>query len=651
LRQLSILVVAACLAPPLHAQETFGGALGADLSIEAIEPDSSAVTTRPAGEYPADIARFLLARGAIQAKLSPDGRTVAFTWDITGQPELWTLPADGGQPLQLTFHTGIDGFEWTPDGQGLLYEADRNGNEQPGYFVITPDGRSEREVLPAARGDFRIFGDFAADGSFVYSSTVRNQLDFDIYRATLSGEVELVREGRYAFTVPSISPDGRFAVVLEAVGEDANNLYLLDLAGKDLTTISAPDPRASHDAFAWREDSSGFFFSTNAGREFAALSYYDRATGGIDTLVEAGHDIGGVQLCGPDDRFLAWTVNEDGFSRLHLRERASGATRSIEGLPEGVYSLDCQGEPALLLVRISGWRTPGALWTVDPASGAAREVFAPSLAGLDPERLVRPQVVRYAARDGVTLQGLLYLPAGAGRGADAPPVLFSVHGGPSAQSVSSFDPAVQYYVNRGLAVFLPNVRGSTGLGRSYSALDDREKRLDSVRDLVDLLDALGSDGLVDASRAAVAGGSYGGYMVNAVLAAYPEAFVAGVSLFGVGDWITALEVASPALKASDLIEYGDISDPRWREFYRVNSPVRQADRIRVPVLYSHGVQDPRIDVSETETMVKALRERGIEAPFVRIPDEGHGWRKLSNQLFYYRQEAAFIDEHLKQDAD
>ena len=210
---------------------------------------------------------------------------------------------------------------------------------------------------------------------------------------------------------------------------------------------------------------------------------------------------------------------------------------------------------------------------------------------------MRPEIIRVTARDGVELQGLLYLPDAESRvGSGAPPVVFEVHGGPTSQSVANFDAVVQYHVDRGVAVFEPNVRGSTGFGRTYVTLDDRTNRLDSVRDLVDMLDFFRSDGRVDANRAAVSGGSYGGYMVNAVLAAYPGQFKAGVSRYGVADWITGLEIASPALKASDRIEYGDIRLPEWRSFYEVNSPISQADRIDVPVLYSHGVMDPRIDI-------------------------------------------------------
>lgn len=652
--QLTIAAMLAALPVAAHskdAEETFGGAKGADLSIEAMEPDDSDITIGRAGEYPADIARYLLASGASSANLSPDGETIAFAWDITGESELWIMPATGGQPRQVTFKTGVFTPVWTLDGSQLFYSADRDGNEQPGYFAISADGMSETEVLPAQRGDFRIFGDFAEDGSFIYASTARGTGVFDIYRGTLDGGSELIVESELGLVARSISPDGKYALVTEAVGEDADNLFLLNLATKEMTTISKPDveDRASHTlgGFEWWPNSEGFYFSTNVGREYGALSFYDIASGTFQSVFESDSDVQSIELCGPGEggSYLYWTHNEDGFDRLggwHVVEKRA---IPMPVLPEGRYQLDCEVD-GQLMVRVNGWNTPGDIWMTNPMRGTAEKVFASNLAGLDADRLVRPQVVRYKARDGVELQGLLYLPEGAGSGANAPPVIFSVHGGPSGQSTATYSAVTQYHAARGVAVFAPNVRGSTGLGRTYSTLDDRENRLDSIRDLVDFKAALAADGLIDGDRAAVMGGSYGGYAVNAVLAEYPGEFAAGVSLFGVADWVAALEIASPALKASDRIEYGDITEDKWREFYTVQSPIRKADQITVPVLYSHGVMDPRIDISETEVMVKTLRANGVEAPFVRIPDEGHGWRKLSNQLFYYRKEAEFIEEQL-----
>ncbi|MEQ5788873.1 S9 family peptidase [Erythrobacter sp. NFXS35] len=632
-------------------EETFGGAKGADLSIAAIEPDKGDITIGRAGDYPADIARYLLASGPGAANLSPDGKTIAFSWDITGESELWVMPAEGGQPRQVTFKTGVRAPVWTPDGSRLFYSADRDGNEQPGYFAITADGAQESEVLPAARGDFRTFGDFAADGSFIYASTARGAGVFDIYRGTLDGTSELIVESELGLYASSISPDGKYVLITESVGAAADNLYLLDLATKEMTTISKPpvEERADHSmgGFEWWPNGEGFYFSTNLDREYATLAFYSLASRTFERVFESESDVENLTLCGPGKggSYLYWTQNNDGFDSLHGWHTVEKRPIPMPELPEGNYSLDCEAD-GQLLIRVSGWQTPGELWMTDPIEGTAQKVFAANLAGLDPARLVRPQVVRYTARDGVELQGLLYLPEGAGAGEDAPPVLFSVHGGPSGQSQATFDPVAQYHVARGVAVFESNVRGSTGLGRTYEQLDDRENRLDSIRDLVDLKAGLAADGLIDGGRAAVMGGSYGGYAVNAVLAEYPGEFAAGVSLFGVADWITGLEVASPALKAADRIEFGDITEERWREFYRVNSPIRKADAITVPVLYSHGVMDPRIDIYETEVMVKTLRANGVPAPFIRIPDEGHGWRKLSNQLFYYRQQAEFIEQQL-----
>jgi len=629
---------------------SYGGTKGADMSIQAIEPTDTPLTVGRAGDDPADIARYVLAMGAGGAEISPDGKNIAFNWRVTGLPQLWVVPTEGGQPQQLTFGNGITFFEWSPDSTSIAYGADNNGNEQESYNLVTVDGAVEQELIAAKDGGFRVFGGFLPDGqSLLYASPERNGADFDIYMASPEGPPALLAQGRLGTYVRSISPDGKSAVVTEGVGEDSDKLMMLDVTGKTLKTIAAPEVRANHadGGFAWTPDGKGFYFASNEGREFAALSYFDVASGSVSVVREAAHDIQNVSLCGRGGQWLAWSTNEDGFYKLHVEERATKKAVTLPPLPEGVFGLSCDTGSSKAAINVSAHNTPGDIVVLDLATGTTRTAFAGSLAGLDAKRLVRPVSVRMKARDGVQLQGLLYLPdAGSAKGGAKPPVLFDVHGGPSGQSVASFDANAQYYVDRGIAVFAPNVRGSTGLGRTYATLDDQRKRLDSVRDLVDMLAYLKQDGRVDADRAAVAGGSYGGYMVNAVTGAYPDAFKAGVSLFGVGNWVTGLEIASPGLKASDLIEYGDIADPEWKKFYTEISPITIADRIRVPMLYSHGVMDPRIDIAETEIMVTTLRKNGVEAEFIRIPDEGHGWRKLKNRLFYSRKEAEFLEKHL-----
>ena len=434
-------------------------------------------------------------------------------------------------------------------------------------------------------------------------------------------------------------------MVSETVGEDSDNLYLFDRQTTEMKTISKPDRRANHTnaGIAWTPDSQGFYFASNVDRNFAALMHYSLADG--FTLKQAADmDVERVLLCGTNNEYLLWSLNNGGYSQLQGLHLTSDQTITAPALPEGVLSVDCRAGNAQAAITLRNYQTPGDIYVWQLSSGQTKRAFAANLAGLAVDSLIKPQSITMPARDGVTLQGLLYLPTVKTEG--KPPVLFRVHGGPTAQSRPGFSAATQYLLGKGIAVFLPNVRGSTGFGHTYVTLDDRENRLDSIRDLVDMLKYLERDGRVDTQRAAVAGGSYGGYAVNAVLANFPGHFKAGVSLFGVADWVTALQIASPGLKASDRIEYGDITEQKWLDFYTEQSPIRQADQINVPVLYSHGVMDPRIDIYETEVMVKTLRENGVEAPFIRIPDEGHGWRKLPNQLFYYRQEAAFLERVL-----
>lgn len=619
-----------------------------------LEPEPAATVETPLsfmepdGSYDdldSPVAPYVLAYGAGPSRLSPDGQTIATRLSLTGTRQIYVMDARADDPQatleQVSQGSGITFFEFSPTG-ALIYGADNNGDERENYWLIEPtrDGWSDpRLLLPATDQGFRQFGDFTGDGrTIVYASTKRNGLDYDIYTADVStGETRLVFEGQFGNYVQAVAPDGSTAIISEAVGQDSDKLFVLDLETGERTVLSDPSPRANHtDAGVTYTRSRALILATNRHHEFSALERIG-LSGEDEPRLRRSVDIDQVRVCGEQ---ILFTENRDGFSSLITAPLRRGPGTPVNGLPKGVYAIDCIDGTGL--IRISGADTPGDLYSVDLETLEARRVFASNYDGLEPRDLIQPESVHMPARDGVDLQGLLYLPDGVSN----PPVLFMVHGGPTAQARPNWNGTVQYLLSRGIAVFRPNVRGSTGFGRTYVTLDDRRKRLNSVRDLVDMLDWLESDGRVDTSRAAVQGGSYGGYIVNAVLSDYPDAFDAGVSLFGVGDWVTALEIASPGLKASDRIEYGDITNPQWRDFYTEISPIAKADQIRVPVLYSHGAMDPRIDLHETEVMVRALRDNGIRADYVRFADEGHGWRKLRNRLYYARVQADFIGDVL-----
>ena len=613
--------------------------------IPVIEP----VTVGLAGEKPADIVRYLMARGALQTRISPDGSKVAFSYRVTGEPQLWLVDAVGGWPTQLTFGSGITFFRWAPDGEQLLVGRDADGNEREGYYLLSIDGTSERQLLPLSDA-FRRFGMFSKDGSqFLFSSTERNGQDFDIYLTSVAnGDTRIVYEGSFGFFPAAWQPDGELVIVNETRGEDGNDVHLLDMNTGAMAPLFEPQVSAAYGDYQWLPDGSGFYLATNQDREFAGLAFYSLEEKELQYIETPDADISNVTLSG-DGRYLAWTTNDDGYSAIQVLDRESQEMQATPDLTPGVYGLSFAANANALKIHVGGPATPGDVFVLDVESGDLSHAIESTLAGLDPTTLVSPESLRYDARDGVELQGFLYRPDPAI--SSNPPVVVKVHGGPTGQSRPRYQAQVQYLVNNGIAVFDVNVRGSTGFGKTYTRLDNQEKRLDSVRDLVDTVAYLSTDERLNTNRIAVMGGSYGGYMVNAVLGSYPGVFDAGASFVGVSDWVRALQEASPGLKASDRIEYGDIREERWQKFYENNSPINNAHKINVPMFVEHGANDPRDPVTESDRIVSTVRENGGTVKYMRFPDEGHSIAKQANRVAFYRELVSFLEQHLQPEED
>lgn len=630
-------------------------AAGAAPAIDAVTewpfpddiPTASAANPGLAGSKPYDITRFLMTRGPRNASLSADGELLAFISARTGKPQLFTQRLGSGTPQQITFGRAVTNYQWLPDGKRLIYAADRDGNEREGYTLISATGQEE-VALQQAGDAFRVLGGFSSDGEQVaFASTARNGVDYDVYVQQLdSAQPRQVFQGTFGFFPRAWQPGGALMLVDETRGEDGNNLYLLEASSGEIETLFKPEVSAEYQDFAWLRDGTGFYLAASHEREFRALAFYDldqRALSWVDT---PAHDVDNVTLFG-GDRYLAWTVNEEGYDALAVLDRRTGGRLAAPTLPDGVYQLAGADAANRLLIRVNGPRTPGELWLWEPGK-PAELLVSPTLAGLNAADLVLPSSLRFKARDGVELQGLLYEPTQPLEAGEQRPLMLRVHGGPSGQARPTFRPVIQYLVGRGYAVFDFNFRGSTGFGKTYARLDNGRLRPDAVRDIEDAVRWLTENQQVDGRRMAIMGGSYGGYLTNAAVGEYPGVFKAAVSFVGVSDWVRALEEASPALKASDRIEYGDINDPQDRAFFASISPIAKADRIRTPMVVVHGANDPRDPVTESDALVRRVREQEVEVKYLRFADEGHSLRKLGNRVTAYRTIADFLDEKLGQ---
>ena len=606
-----------------------------------------------AGSERPDISRYLNVRTVSATTLSPDGARMSYLTGITGQPQLWASDTRTGRASQLTFlESSVTFQEWSPTGEWIAYGTDRGGNEREGFYLITPDGLRETELLPPSDA-FRQWGGWSPNGRRVaFASTERNGEDFDIYVMDVAsdgthGQPRRVLEGRGGLYVVSWRPDGGALVLSQARGEADNDVALLDIATGRLDTLFKPVDAASYNGFEWAPDGSGFYVATNQDRDLAGLAFRDARTRKLRWVDTATSEVEGVAIS-HDGRWLAWTRNENGYSSLHVRDLTTGRAvpQQAGSLPRGIYSVRFAAREPLLGVQVSGPQVPGDAWMLDPRTGKATRVSESATGGLDASRFVVPEAHSFRSWDGETIHGLLYIPRGLPPGA-RPPVVLGVHGGPTSQARPGYSAAFQYLLSRGIAVFDLNFRGSTGYGKRFTRLDNGRLRPNAVKDMPAALDWLATTGRVDASRAAVMGGSYGGYMTFAALTQHPDRFRSGVGFVGVSNWVTALEGASPQLKASDRIEYGNIDDPRDREFFTEISPITHVKNVRAPLMVLHGANDPRDPVTEADQLVAAIRAQRGEVEYLRFPDEGHGIRKLSNRITAYRRIATFLERTLQ----
>lgn len=599
-----------------------------------------------AGAKCPDITRYLNVRASSDPSLSPDGKRLAYHSSVTGQPQLWVVDVAGpSAPRQLTFCDNVTFSAWSPTGDWLIYGTDHEGNEREGYFLVSPDGTRERELLPSS-DVFRSWGGFSRDGKFAaFSATAKGKEIYDIYVLNIAtGNVRPVVEGRGSLYVVAWRPDGKQLLLSQARGEDAFDIYSVDLETGRFQAVFKPDEPAYYGSFNWLPDGSGFYLVTNEGKDFQALGFFDFKTQKLRYVESPNRDVESVSMS-HDGRYLLISENDNGFSRVHVRDLKTGANKILR-TPNGVLINHSWATSASKLsLYFSAFDVPGDIWVYDAFTDSLSRVTDSSLAGLEPATFVAPTGVGFPSFDGEKIFGQLYLPAGASMAKKAP-ALLSVHGGPTSQARPKFNPVHQYFLARGYAVLDLNFRGSTGYGKRFTRLDNLRLRPNAVRDMQAAADWLQSTQPVNGARIAVTGISYGGYMTFAALTQLPDRFKAGVGFVGVSNWITALKGASPQLKASDRLEYGNIEDPDDQEFFRKLSPLTHVSNVKAPLLVLHGANDPRDPVTEADQFVQAIRERNGIVEYLRFPDEGHFIHKLSNKVISYRRMAAFLERYI-----
>ena len=614
---------------------------------------------------PAEIDRYLNIRSASAPQFSPDGKRVAFLTNITGTSQVWMINATGGWPEQMTFYTdNVGSLSWSPDGTGLLFGKSKGGDENAQLYWMSPDG-SEIKALTSDERVRHNFGGWSHDGKQIsYGSNKRDRNFFDVYVMDIaSGREELVYQQDGSNDAVAWSFDGKRIIVShtnEQLSLD-NDLYLVDLKTKASTHLTPHQGAAQFGNVRFSPDDHSIFFGTNDKREFYSLAQMDLASKRVDIIDNTDWDVNAIEMS-PDGGVLAYTINRDGFSELYIRRLDTNGKPLItaigpkeapiklpaKGIVGGLeFSRDNSGEAYRtgnkLALTFNSSKYPSDIWLYDLKTRALSQLTNSSLAGIPQSSFIEPELIHYKSFDGKEIPAWFYKPlnSSSSRGL---PVILSVHGGPEGQAQPGFNPINQYYLSRGYAVLAPNVRGSTGYGKTFTHLDDVRNREDSVKDLAASVEWLKSNG-GDAKRIAVTGGSYGGYMTLAAITLYPDLWAAAVSTVGISNFESFLKNTSGYRRKLREVEYGSLE--RDLEFLKSISPLYKVDRIKAPLMVIQGKNDPRVPYTEAEQIVAALKKRGAIVEYKLFDDEGHGVAKLSNRLIVYPLMADFLDRYMK----
>jgi acetyl esterase/lipase len=577
--------------------------------------------------------------------------------DLRGTFQLYELASD--ELTELTsLPEPVATAQYVPGTRQAVLAIDAGGNERHQLYVLDLDGAAASIVagfdrLRALTSDLRYghqSAGVAPDGrSLAYVSNRANGVDFDLWVCDIaSGEHRLLYAGgSWLQPASGFSPDGRLVSVLRPGERPLDfDLVLVDVAtGETLTPLAHPEEAAIVGAPAWAGPSS-FYVSSNVGRDFAAIVHHDLATATTTTLPGTGEQFDAEVVASEDGQTVMLIENRDGADVMQAIDPVTGDRGTPVTLPEpGVTQFFFLVAPTLsadgsrVFYNVTTPRQAGDVYTCELVTGETRRLTH-SPAELAPRDLASPELGEVASFDGERVPLFIYRPQSDER---RPPVVIMVHGGPESQSMRLFDPEIQALVAAGYGVVVPNVRGSTGYGKRYASLDDTTKRLDSVRDLAAVHAGLEDAGF-DAGRAALWGGSYGGYMTLAGLAFQPELWAAGVEIVGISNLVTFLQNTSDYRRAHRELEYGSLAHDR--EFLVEASPMTHVDAIRAPLFVIHGRNDPRVPVSEAEQLTERLGRRGVRCELLIYDDEGHGLARLENQLDAYPRAIEFLDQVL-----
>jgi len=591
-------------------------------------------------------------RGAAFQSWDPTKREMLISTRFADTPQVHMVKMPGGARSQLTFFPDrVGGAQYGPKGDYFLFSKDIGGGEwfqfyrydlATGDVTLLTDGKSRNTGLRQAHHDSHV----------AYNSTRRTGQDTDVWvmdAADPKTDHMLLKLEGGGWGVEDWSPDNKKLLILQEVSINQSYLWIVDVASGDkkLLTPKTGQDEVAYGGAVFSRDGKGLYMVTDRESEFQRLAYFDLATAQITYLTsDIKWDVDDVSLS-EDDKTIAFVTNEDGLSKLYLMDTATRKYHPVAGIPNGVLGgIRFHPNSRDLAFVLNSARSTSDVYSLDVTTNKVDRWTYSETGGLNTASFSEPQLIKWKTFDGKMISGFLYQPDPK-KFPGKRPVIVNIHGGPEGQYRPGFLGRTNYYLNElGVALVFPNVRGSTGYGKTFLKLDNGMNRDHTHKDIGALLDWIKQNPNLDGDKIMITGGSYGGYMTWAIAYEYNDKISCSLPIVGPSNLVTLLEHTEAYRRDLRRVEYGDERDSKMREYLERTAPMNNSEKIRKPVFAVVGKNDPRVPWTESRQMLDKLKSNGIPTWFLIANDEGHGYAKKKNQDFLFYSTVMFVRQFL-----
>ena len=530
----------------------------------------------------------------------------------------------------------------------FIYSSDQGGNENSHLYLVNQKTKATKDLTPWENSSNSFLG-WSLDKKNLYvQSNKRDPRYFDIYKLdTVSWKDNLLYKNDSGLTATRISPSERYLTLTKEITTDKNELYLYDQKTKKSKKISS-DKEATWNPMVFEKNDSILYYATNEDKEFSYLIKYNINTEKKEVVLEDKWDIMYMSLS-ENEKYRVVFINSDGKNKVLLFDHATGTEIKMPDFKDGdVTGVTISLSETKLLLTVGSSTSPSNLYVYDIASKDLKQLTSTLSKKIDQNDLVQAEVVRYKSFDGIEIPAIYYKPKQASA-TNKVPALVWVHGGPGGQSRIGYSNSIQHLVNQGYAVLAVNNRGSSGYGKTFYKMDNKDHSNGDLKDCVWGKKWLAEQEYIDSNAIGIYGGSYGGCMVLGALAFHPEEFKVGVNLFGVANWLRTLKSIPPYWESFRKALYDEMGDPNTADSIRLKqiSPLYNYEKINKPLLVLQGANDVRVLPVESDEIVAGVKKNGVPVEYVLFPDEGHGFIKKENQIKASETTLAFLEKYLR----